>query len=243
MQTQTDTIPHRLFALWIGPPMNDVRRRGLASLERTGAPVELVTEDSLGDWLVPGEPLHPAWQYLSAIHKGDYLRAYFMHHHGGGYSDIKPTTASWDTAFDQMRDPNILITGYPEVRWGVAGFDLSWTGGRYQPLRWTWWRYRWLQINHRALIGNCAYIVRPGTVFTQAWLNGVNDALDAKTMALAKNPATQPKERRHDVYDGVISDYPMTWAGIHGDIFHPLVYRFRRRVSRLLPAPSLTDYQ
>ena len=61
----------------------------------TGVDLVLVTPDNLGEWLVDDSPLHPAYEDLSLIHRSDYLRGYLMHHHGGGYIDIKQPLGSW----------------------------------------------------------------------------------------------------------------------------------------------------
>lgn len=45
--------------------------------------------DSLDQLILKDFPIHPAFQYLSGIQKGDYLKAYFMNFYGGGYSDLK----------------------------------------------------------------------------------------------------------------------------------------------------------
>lgn len=52
-------------------------------------PFHLITLDSLPPWIDPEIPLHPSFDHLSTIHRSDYLRCYFMHVHGGGYTDIK----------------------------------------------------------------------------------------------------------------------------------------------------------
>lgn len=51
--------------------------------------VILITKDNLHEYILPENPLHPSYKYLSAVHRSDYLRTYFMHFYGGGYSDIK----------------------------------------------------------------------------------------------------------------------------------------------------------
>ena len=48
-----------------------------------------MNRENLSSWIAEKSPLHPAYNYLSSVHKADYLRCYLMHHHGGAYSDIK----------------------------------------------------------------------------------------------------------------------------------------------------------
>lgn len=240
-------LPRRIFVIWFGPPMNANRRRGLASLQsESGVPVELVTESNLEDWTVPGHPIPTAFLNLTPVHRSDYLRAYLMHHHGGGYADVKWTSGSWIAAFDAFdTDPRLLAAGYREVgRHGVAEFGLRLRGHwGLQPLVADWWRYRWLQLNHRSLIGLCAFIMRPQTVLTAAWMAAVDGRLDALAPALARDPARVPKERPGMVYDGVVSRYPVPWTHLLGDVLHPLVRRHRRRIVQDVPTPTWGDYQ
>ena len=60
-------MPSRVFAVWTGTyPLTPNRARGLEELRaRLGVPVELVTPTTLDRWLVPGQPLHPAYDHLT----------------------------------------------------------------------------------------------------------------------------------------------------------------------------------
>lgn len=240
-------VPRRIFVFWAGPPMNANRRRGLGGLQaESGVEVVLVTDENLAEWLVPERPLSDAFDLLSENHRSDYLRAYLLHHHGGGYSDVKPTTGSWVPAFEELdADERLLGSGYPETnRSGVASLGLElrrkWD---LQPTRRAWWHYRWLQLRHRSLIGNTAFIYRPGTEFTQSWLSEVERRVDALRDALAREPARVPKERAGLVYDGRPSRYPVPWSHLMGDVHHPLVYRYRRRIAQSVPPSDWIDYQ
>lgn len=55
--------------------------------------------------------------------------------------------------------------------------------------------------------------------------------------ALAENPARVPKERPGVIYDGEVSRYPVPWTHLLGDIHHPLVRRYRRRILKVVPTP------
>ena len=78
-----------------------------------------------------------------------------MHHHGGGYADIKTYPNSWVEAFDQLENSDAYALGYKEVGWwGVANQTIT-----EEPLKGDLNNY-W-----RCLIGNGAYIFRPYTKF------------------------------------------------------------------------------
>ena len=60
--------------MWAGDnPMSDNRRRGWESFGVTGLKPVLITPSNLADWVMPGEPLHPAYPLLSLLHRVDYL--------------------------------------------------------------------------------------------------------------------------------------------------------------------------
>ena len=101
--------------------MHGARKEAYETLvQNIGVEVELVTEKNLHFYNVSSHPFHKAISFplgkgLSAIHVGDYLRVYFMHHYGGGYHDIKrhAAGASWASSFDLIEnDPNIWVCAY-----------------------------------------------------------------------------------------------------------------------------------
>lgn len=233
-----------VFTAWLGEnEMTANRKVALETLPNTGLDVQLITLDNLGDWILPDHQLHPAWAYLSAIDRADYLGAYLMHHFGGGYSDLKRTGSSWLETFRTVQRGGFVGAGYPEVgRWGVAQFDLDGRRDRFALHRSNWWRWRWLQFRWRSLIGNGAYIFLPRTAFTSAWLTAVERQLDAFHHLLRAHPAKDPRERRGSEYHGEVSQYPLNWAHLHADIFHPLVLRYHRSILQTLPPPKFGDY-
>jgi hypothetical protein len=243
----TSKVPRRVFVVWFGSPMNENRLAGLRSIEQTiGVEVVVIDESSLSQWVDPSLPLHPAFEHLTAIQKSDYLRCYLLHVHGGGYADIKPQSGSWIPAFDDLdATPDAYGSGYTEVgRSGVAQFGLTLTRHwELRPLEWRWWRYRWLQLNHRRLIGNGAFVFRPDSRFTRSWFDRLTLAMDRSADALAANPGRFPKERSGEIYDGVKSRYPIHWGAIQADIFHPLCLRHHRRILHGVPTPVFQDYQ
>jgi len=144
-----------VYTFWFGPPMSGDRAEAFAQLEAglgDGVRVVLVTAENLMAFEVEGCPFHPAavaglWDDvddadatsaaasaaprnaggLSAIHRSDYLRGYFMHHHGGGYHDVKPPGAgTWDAYFALLgsygrASEDIWMLGPRETRTGDVG--------------------------------------------------------------------------------------------------------------------------
>ncbi|MTI44706.1 hypothetical protein JM93_02578 [Roseibium hamelinense] len=244
-------IEKRVFAFWTGSnEMSPERQKCLQSLGNTDLDVVLVTPSTLDNWVLPEHPLHSAYEYLSAVHKSDYLRPYFMHYHGGGYADIKLTTASWRPAFDQLaKTPDAYAIGYREKSGkGVAHIHRHRLLGKSYILNnqtntfANTMRYRWLRSQWRSLIGMCGYICKPASPFTSDWLSQVEDRLDLLLPALRSNPATNPRAASDQPPASGETAYPLPWSAICADVIHPLVYRHRRHILQGLPAPSFKNY-
>jgi hypothetical protein len=169
--------------------------------------VKFLSGDNISSYILDGQPLHKAYQYLHPTHKADYLRVYFMHFYGGGYADIKIQGGSWSNAFDTMKNNEFYCTGYSESKpEDIAHPDIA--------------EY------YKNVIGNCAYIFKPNTPFTQKWYDQTNKYLD-------------------EVFDKLQEggEYPIPWARMLGYIFHPICYEFKDQISQDLPALIFNDYR
>ncbi|MDR0305743.1 MAG: glycosyltransferase [Chitinispirillales bacterium] len=199
-----------IYCFWTGDnEMSAHRKSGLESMKaNTGVKVELITPQKLGMYLKSDYPLHDAYHYLSLVHKSDYLRCYFMHHYGGGYSDIKYHCYSWEPLFDLINNSEKWITGYREV--GKKGVAIA-PGVLGKDLKHYW----------NILIGNCAYICKPHTPFTYDWYMELHQRLDVYYSDLKKYPGN------------VMGDnpgYPIPWTNILGNIFHPLCLKYSDKI-------------
>lgn len=218
-----------IYIFWTGD--NEItpnRLKGIDSLEKvSGVKVQLITPKNLSNYLVDEDPLPEAFQYLSLVHKSDYLRSYFMYHYGGGYADIKTYFHSWVEAFNQLdASDSAYVLGYPEVGfWGAANYDIK-EENLKKDLYW-YWRY---------LVGNGAFICRPHTKFTEEWHNEVKKRLIDKTDLLRKYPATD--------YFGKEGKYPIPWSWLQGAVFHPLCLKYHRfLLNNKALMPSFNNYR
>ena len=200
--------------------MSDQRKTCLRQLRETcGCRVVLITPETLPAYIVPEVPLHPAYPYLSEVHKSDYLRAYLMHVHGGGYADIKLTMGSWVSAFRDMdRNPTAYINGYRGGPDDVCAPEL---GSEWQ-----------------VLIGAGQFIVRPRTEFTQAWYSEVCRVLDTHLDALRAHPPTHP-------YDCAPSPsgYPLAWTELLGCILNRVQHKYSHRTMFTCPNHYRSHYR
>ena len=246
-----DGLNDRLvFVFWTGDnQMSKDRLACLDTIANTGCDVCLVDCDSLASWINPAHRMHPAYGLLSAVHRSDYLRAYFMHHYGGGYSDIKFTTESWVPSFEQLISSDALGMGYPELHDGVANVKRSVVAGQAYFLERKSSRlfnrlaYHTMRALHGRMIGNGAFIFRRQTHFTSKWLYTLERRLDIVHPHLKTHPARHPRDRAGVDHGAGPSQYPVPWSFLLGDILGPLGLMNHRRILRNLPPPSFENYQ
>ena len=211
--------PNRIFCCWTGnTPMTGNRRACLEDMKTTECEVTLITPANLGDYILQAQPLHPAYEFLSETHKADYLRTYLMHFYGGGYADIKQQGGSWKPAFEELLRSDALLVGYKEGGASCIAGD---------SLREFW----------KELVGNCAYICQPNTVFTTQWYTSMNRVLDEKLSELRIHPARWSRDKKEDG-----GGYPIEWDEMLGRIFHRVNYIHRARILQTLPSPKFTGY-
>jgi len=223
----------QLFAAWLGPgQMSSQREKAFLSIvSHCSVPFNFITNKNVESWIDPNAPLHPAYSYLSAVHQSDYLRCYLMHKYGGGYTDIKTNLNNWNFFFDALELSNKLGAGYIEPSPnGVAR-----VGGIKEKL---------LKENYQNLLGFCSFIFKSNTKFTQSWFDQVNNLLDRNLQELILNPAKHPQDHNGATFEGGhISQYPIPWTGLGGDIFHPLTLDFKDQFIHLDMAPSFQNYR
>jgi len=221
---QFDAVKARtIFCLWTGNEiMSENRLRALWSIfKNSGCPVAFITRDTVAEWVRNDAPLHPAFPYLSSTHKADYLRCYLMYHYGGGYADIKNTNRCWGEFFDQLEKSDRQALGYRELAHGIPHVS----GALGDTIR----------ASHQELIGLCAFIFKRHSELSGIWLARTNALLDQKMEQLRQFPAQHPQDQTGVILpDGNKSAYPLRWAELLGEIFHPLIYENR---SQLLQAP------
>lgn len=223
-----------VFCIWSGDnPMSPEREQALLSIFRqVQTPVLLLDRRNIEDWQHPEAPFHPAYPYLSATHKSDYLRCYLMHHYGGGYTDIKHSSKPWGPLFRALdAHPGHEALGYQEI--GPHG--VARVGG---PLQLE------MQQNYQRLIGLCAFIFRRRSALTSEWLAQTHALLDAKLPLLQQHPARHPQDQLGAQFsDGSVSRYPIAWTEMLGNLFHPLVYRWADHILQADIAPSFSNYR
>ena len=218
----------RIWTFWTGTnPLTENRKRSLENLKRvTKVEVILVTAENLPSYIKPEAPLHPAYEYLSLTGRSDYLRAYFIYHYGGGYSDIKESLGSWKRGFFILdSNPNIWLVGTPEKSPKHIGIQED------QEL------FKNLQTAFRQLPENGAYIGRAGSPLFKEILEEIHRILDIN-FDLLKGMISCPIRARKG--DG--SGYPLEYTEIGGSIVHKMAYKYRSHIAFGLPGFSTNNY-
>lgn len=218
----------KLYCFWTGQnEMSHQRQKCFETMKNTNLDVTLVTSQNLHDYIKFDE-IHEGYKYLSETHKSDYLRTYFMHFYGGAYCDIKNIQKSWEPAAKLLEtNPDIWMVGYGEAKAGDvpkihADPELD------VILHKEWYK----------LIGNGGYICKSRTPLTQEWYDSMICVMDKHLENLKKYPARYPQEVYSNGYP-----YPLRWAELLGEVFHPICYKYYTHVSNILPAPSFTGYR
>ena len=222
---------YRIFICWTGDnELSPMRKDSIENIKQiTKISVILINKENLNDWILSNYPLHKGYPYLSSVHKADYLKCYFMHHYGGGFTDIKKQTGEWITSFERLKNSDAYCLGYQELSNGVAIIDDKKL-------------YEEMNKNYMKLIGNGAYIFESNTEFTNEWYNTLHKILDEKYEQLKNNPATDNRDYYGMNINGRYSTYPIRWTEILGNIFHPLCYKYQDKILQGLPVPSFENY-
>lgn len=204
-----------IYCFWTGEnDLSENRKKSLNILEKhAGVEVRLITPLNLMDYILPDFPLHPAYEFLSLVHRSDYLRCYFMYHHGGGYADVKANYYDWSASFKFLNEcKDKFAVGYSETRKEDIGYVRSFVGKKNAKKI-----NKDLKSNYHLVIGNGSYIFKPHSPLAQLWYHELHLRLDEHLDELKKYPGN---------IMGDNEGYPLPWTSILGQIFHPLCLVF-----------------
>jgi len=228
-----------VFVCWFGGYLN---KNSKMSLNRFGAfksmienikiPIILITDNSYKSFEKSEYKIHEAFEYLSATHKSDYMRVYMLLHYGGGYSDIKYYTKSWDNLWndeDWLNNDNLWIYGAREL-------DPQWIG--YPKGE------QYIQQYYNDLITMNSIICKKNNHFIKELNNKINIILDSKLEKLKKYPGYNSGYYQNKLYDDIPNNqYPLRWSEIGGEIHHKLMYKYKDHIKYGLPRYELVNYR
>lgn len=101
-----------VFCFWISDtPLSDAQVETIERMKSvTDCDITLITKNTLSKHVLRQLPLHSGYERLDDTQKSEYLRAYFMHFYGQGYSDIKEQSGSWLPAFQQFYESDAHLS-------------------------------------------------------------------------------------------------------------------------------------
>lgn len=200
--------------------MSSQREACLNRLKATaGVPVVFIQKKDIDSFVVPTHPLPECFDFLSCVHKSDYLRVYLLYHFGGGYCDIKSIKHGWQDSFRLLNSRSDCIgCGYQEIGEGGVGtikIDEEFSRKSIENFNCS------LRKNYRNLIGNGAYIFKPKNKLLGYVLAEQERRILKFSLKLRENPGNPMGNN-----DG----YPIKWTYLLGDIFQPLSYFFSNQI-------------
>jgi len=216
-----------IYCFWTGGGTLPERRlNDYESLkENSKCKTVLVTPDNLEDY-IDKKYIHPAYEHLSLVHKSDYLRSCFMHVLGGGYSDIKYCRNDWNVFFEAFHNSDKYMIGTRESKGGVAFNDLN----------------KDVLLSNHMLLPICGwFIFKKQTPLTRSWFSQVWDLMTDNHELLEEHSAKNKHPRVckgyksfGSAYESSVVDinekYPIGWNDILGQIYHPLMYKYRKKI-------------
>ncbi|MBK9475373.1 MAG: hypothetical protein IPL94_03795 [Tetrasphaera sp.] len=214
-----EPVPRRIFVIWAGEnPMSQARVRNLEEIRTVNHDLEivLVTPDTLGQWVLPDAPLPAEYANLSFVHRADYLRCYLLHHHGGGYIDLKRPLHPWRGAFERLEASDAWLLGYTER----SRLNIPAVGGEL---------YRDLRGSSQQLFGYGGLIARRHTALSSEWERRARAVLATHGAALEAHPGNDR---------GDSTGYPIAWTELLAHIVAPLTWKYQDHVlhdDRVLP--------
>ena len=224
-----------IFVFWTGNNKMSLNRINSLHviIKCTQCNIVLITPDNLNDYIINNYPIHKTYLYLHYYHRADYLRCYFMHHYGGGYTDLKRVEQSWLKHFDTINNSkDIWIIGYKELPSGIINNPESINANS-------------LQENYHKIVGNGAFICKNNTKFTSDWYAILNYRLtEYYDLVFHKFPISNHKEqyiyinnKKHKL------DTIIHWTNLLGDIIQPLLLKYNKNINQDLSPPIFENYR
>ena len=106
---------NKVYTFWLDSHISQEKKNLLEKLSSyQDFDLLLIVLINLNSLILRDHPLHEGFQYLSLVHKSEYMRIYTMLFYGGGYTDVQDINASWDPHFKALSESDKWICGYSE---------------------------------------------------------------------------------------------------------------------------------
>lgn len=179
--------------------------------------IEFITPWNYKQYEVTEHPFHEGFEYLSEVHKGDYLRAYIIYYFGGCWTDVKYIDHDWNRYFD-------LLEQNPD-KWGI-GFQEMIIDPKTQL-----YRVHNSDHPHAKCISMAHFIFRKKTPLFFDYISRIEYKINQKIDLLKKYPGSVHPLICSDKLTnmgvkGFIPEhllgynYPLEWMELSGTFFH-----------------------
>lgn len=232
-----DNIPKVVFVCWFGiknnkfPKMSPRRFNAFESLVKNiEVPVILITNENYTYFIKKSHPLHPAFEYLTGVHKSDYMRSYLLMHYGGGYHDVKFRKESWKDCWvkdDWLKNENIWMYGRREKCESNIACPPNMENKEN------------IKKEYAKLVTMGWIICKPQTPFIKELVTQIETILTKHQNKLEKNPPIDPRQTN----GGSENNYPIRWLEILGEISHPLMLTYNDHIKFGLPDALKKTYK
>jgi len=222
-------LPRKIFCFWFGDEMSKNRQKCFNSIIETSCvDVILITEKNLENFILADYPLHLGFNFLSSVHKSDYLRSYFMYFYGGGYTDIKMNNHDWNPYFDQLDKSDKDFLGCKETRPEYTALPH-------------------LKEYYNLLVSPGKYIFKKNTFFGNQWHKKTQEKMNSIYDSLVLNPGLYHPRAEFGGVQGEKgnfkkSKYPLAWNELLGQLFHQLQFENQTRFLKNLPPCAEGEY-
>lgn len=191
--------------------------------------IEILTPDNYRSYEVVEHPIHRAFPYLSAVHQGDYLRAYITYFYGGGWTDIKYCDYNWNPYFDLLDkhlDKIGIGTRIMVIKNGVYVY--------HEPDDVIFGK-------HANCISMAHFIFRKRTDLFEEYLTIVDSYLDKKLEQLKKYPGSVhplicKDNHQHETLPDHLREYPypLKWLEL-SEVFHHVQLPYLDKIMQGMP--------
>ena len=228
-----DGLKERIvWCFWFGEEMSQSRKACFNSIKNRNTNTILITEENLSKFIMKKDPLHKGYKFLSPTHKSDYLRSYFMYHYGGVYTDIKKQEFTYDEYYNLLElERELYCLGAPQTAPSQIANCKETLLTRKE---------------FHKFSGCCNFMFRKGTFMALEWKKTINLKLDSVYHTLKNNSGLyHPRATKYGAQGERIEPrgYPLGWTEIHGDVFHPLSYKYSDKIKNILPHLSKENYR
>lgn len=233
----TNKAPEIVWLFWLGSDEMSPNRKMCFEQIKKNCPykINFINNDNINEYIIKDYPLHKAFEFLSGIHKFDYLANYISHHYGGIIINIKNTFhwEIWKRYLDRLNSNNDLFVCSSHGN-GPEGITDTVSSGDVNYYKKNW----------KVMYGHIGWIIKPYTLLTECILNENILVLNKYYNDLKKNPSVRGRQSSNNsIVKG--SNYPLPWAILGGGSMYKGNILYKNHIDNSMPQNlvSLNNYK